>query len=75
MVLGGASIEGGKGRVSGLLLGLVLIHLTKEFVSWHWKQNELNFIVIGALLIAAVLLERTFESRRKRKRTEVESAA
>lgn len=75
VVLGGASIEGGKGRVSGLLLGLVLIHLTKEFVSWHWKQNELNLIVIGALLIGAVLLERAFESRRKTVRTEVESSA
>lgn len=72
VVLGGASIEGGKGRISGLVLGLVLIHLTKQFVSWHWKQNELNFIVIGSLLIAAVLLERVFESRQK---TGVESAA
>lgn len=58
VVLGGASIEGGKGSVLGLLLGLALIHETREFVGWHWKQNELNLIVIGALLIATVLFER-----------------
>lgn len=57
VVLGGASIHGGKGRIPGLILGLLLIHETREFVSWHFKQNELNLLVIGTLLIATVLLE------------------
>lgn len=58
VVLGGASIEGGRGRVLGLVLGLALIHLTREFVSWHWRQSELNLLVIGGLLIVAVLFDR-----------------
>jgi rhamnose transport system permease protein len=58
VVLGGASIEGGKGRVLGLVLGLVLIHETRQFVSWHWRQSELNLLVIGGLLIVAVLFDR-----------------
>ncbi|MFZ4508530.1 MAG: ABC transporter permease [Fimbriimonas sp.] len=63
VVLGGASIEGGKGKVVGLVLGLVLIHQTREFVSWHWKQNEINLIVVGLLLVASVLIERVLASR------------
>ncbi len=67
VVLGGASIHGGKGRVTGLVLGLLLIHETREFVSWHWKQNELSLIVIGSLLILTVLLENIAERRKDRK--------
>lgn len=58
VVLGGASIEGGRGRVLGLVLGLALIHETRQFVSWHWRQSELNLLVIGGLLIVAVLFDR-----------------
>jgi len=63
VVLGGASIEGGRGKVLGLALGLILIHQTREFVSWHFKQSELNLIVIGLLLIATVLAERVLAGR------------
>src|SRR6185503_19196220 len=65
VVLGGAKIEGGEGSVLGLLLGIILIHETREFVSWHWRQSELNLLVIGGLLITAVLLQQLF-SRRSR---------
>lgn len=57
-VLGGTRIEGGTGNVLGLLLGIVLIHETREFVSWHWRQSELNLIVIGTLLLLSVLVQR-----------------
>ncbi|MCO5297450.1 MAG: ABC transporter permease [Fimbriimonadaceae bacterium] len=62
-VLGGTRIEGGTGNVFGLLLGIVLIHETREFVSWHWKQSELNLIVIGVLLLASVLAQRALAGR------------
>lgn len=65
VVLGGAKIEGGEGNVVGLLLGILLIHETRQFVSWHWKQSELNLIVIGTLLIGTVLLQRLFAARRR----------
>lgn len=64
VVLGGASIQGGTGSVTGVLLGLALIHETREFVSWHWKQNELNLIVIGGLLLASVLVQRLLDRNR-----------
>lgn len=56
VVLGGTSIFGGRGRIVGTLLGVLLIHETREFVSWHWEKSELNLVVIGLLLICSVLL-------------------
>jgi rhamnose transport system permease protein len=56
VVLGGTSIFGGRGTAIGTLLGLLLIHETREFVSWYWNDSVLILIVIGGLLIASVLL-------------------
>jgi len=56
VVLGGTSIFGGRGGIGGTLLGLLLIHEVREFVSWHWNRDEFNFIVLGTLLIFSVLL-------------------
>jgi rhamnose transport system permease protein len=61
VVLGGASIEGGKGKVLGVVLGLFVIHETREFISWHWRQSELTLIVIGALLIGTLFLEKLLQ--------------
>ena len=65
VMLGGAKIEGGASSVLGLVLGLVLIHETREFVSWHWKANELNLIVLGSLLILSVLIQKIIEARNR----------
>ena len=54
VVLGGTSIFGGRGRIIGTVLGVALIHETREFVSWHFHQNELVRVVLGGLLIVAV---------------------
>ena len=58
VVLGGTSIFGGRGRIVGTILGVLVIHEVREFVSWRWGRDELNFIVVGTLLIASVLLNR-----------------
>jgi rhamnose transport system permease protein len=63
VVLGGTSIFGGRGRIVGTLLGVLLIHETREFVSWKWDKDELNLIVIGVLLIVSVLLNSIFLRR------------
>ncbi len=65
VVLGGTSIFGGSGRILGTLLGVLAIHQTRKFVGWYWDREELNFIVVGVLLIAAVLLNRVFEKKTK----------
>lgn len=63
VVLGGTSIFGGRGRILGTLLGVLLIHETREFVSWTWDRDELNLIVIGILLIVSVFLNSIFSRR------------
>jgi rhamnose transport system permease protein len=55
VVLGGTSIYGGRGTISGTMLGLLLIHETRLLVSRYWGSDELRSIVIGCLLIVAVL--------------------
>lgn len=55
VVVGGTSIYGGRGRIVGTLLGVLLIHETRQFVDWHWQRSELTLIVIGSLLILTLL--------------------
>ena len=56
VVLGGVSVFGGRGRVLGVVLGVLLIHETKQFVSWRWNNDVLIYLVVGVLLILSVLL-------------------
>jgi rhamnose transport system permease protein len=65
VVLGGTSIFGGRGRLAGTMLGVALIHETREFVSWHWNNDELIQVVIGVLLIAAVLVNTAMAGRKR----------
>ena len=58
VVVGGASIYGGRGNIGGTVLGLLLIHETRQFVSRQWQVEELKSIVIGTLLIGSLLLYR-----------------
>jgi rhamnose transport system permease protein len=63
VVLGGTSIFGGRGRVIGTVLGVLLIHETRQFVSWYWQDETLISLVIGVLLIVSVLLNAAFAPR------------
>jgi rhamnose transport system permease protein len=56
VVLGGTSIFGGRGSVLGTLLGVVIIHEIREFVSWHWQKDEVILLVTGGILIGSVLV-------------------
>lgn len=58
VVVGGTSIYGGRGNIGGTVLGLLLIHETRQFVSRQWQIEELKSIVIGLLLIGSLLLYR-----------------
>jgi rhamnose transport system permease protein len=63
VVLGGTSIFGGRGRILGTILGVLLIHETKQFVSWRWNNDVLIYIVVGGLLILSVLLNKLVSPR------------
>lgn len=63
VIVGGTSIFGGRGNVVGTMLGLLLIHETRQFVSLYWRINELNSIVVGTLLIVSILIYRILARR------------
>jgi len=65
VVLGGTSIFGGRGSLLGTALGVLLIHETREFVSWQWNRDELNLIVVGALLILSVLADSLLSPKKR----------
>jgi rhamnose transport system permease protein len=65
VVLGGTSIFGGRGRILGTLLGTLVIHETREFVSWRWNNDELILVVIGVVLILSVLPDGLSAARRR----------
>ncbi len=66
VVVGGTSIFGGRGNITGTVLGLLLIHETRLFVGRYWQVDELKSIIIGALLIASILLYRILSSKKGR---------
>jgi rhamnose transport system permease protein len=63
VVLGGTSIFGGRGNMLGTVLGVLLVHETRQLVSWHRYPAEYKPIVIGLVLIGSVLLNRLLAAR------------
>ena len=61
VVLGGTSVFGGRGGLGGTLLGVLLLHEVRQFISWRWNNDELILVVVGGLLIGSVLLNRLFD--------------
>ena len=58
VVIGGASLSGGRGTVVGALLGVAILGLIKNGVSLFNVPVEMQYILIGVLLLANVALGR-----------------
>ncbi|VTR95843.1 ribose abc transporter permease : Monosaccharide-transporting ATPase OS=Opitutus terrae (strain DSM 11246 / PB90-1) GN=Oter_3322 PE=4 SV=1: BPD_transp_2 [Gemmata massiliana] len=58
VVIGGASLSGGRGTVVGAMLGVLILILIKNGVSLFNVPVEMQYVLIGALLIANVSLNR-----------------
>lgn len=57
-VIGGVAIEGGRGTIFGVLLGaLLLLMIENGLVLWQVSGSKYD-LVIGALLLSAILLDR-----------------
>ena len=58
VIVGGASLSGGKGTVFGAFLGCVLLAMIRPAISFLPIQDHWEKAVVGAILLAAVLLDR-----------------
>ena len=56
VVIGGASLGGGRGTVVGTLMGVAILGLIKNGVSLFNVPVEIQYILIGILLLANVAL-------------------
>ena len=66
-VLGGASLNGGKGSVVGTLMGVFLIGVLKNGLNLIGVSNYFMNIVIGVVIVVAI----TVTHYKKRKETDV----
>ena len=56
VVLGGTSIFGGRGTIIGTALGLILMQALKDGLALAGVKGDGTIVVIGAVLIAAILM-------------------
>ena len=66
--LGGVTVQGGKGTVTGVVLSLLLIGIVNNVLTLADVSNEILRIVTGSLLIISVLLPNIIASTRERLR-------
>ena len=64
--LGGVTVQGGKGTITGVVLSLLLIGIINNVLTLADVSNEILRIVTGSLLILSVLLPNLIASARER---------
>ena len=58
-IIGGASFRGGKGTIWGTLLGALLISTIRNGLNLFSAGNDIQYIVIGSVIILAVTIDVT----------------
>jgi ribose transport system permease protein len=60
VVIGGASLSGGKGRVMGSIVGVLLLGVLENGLAISGVQAFFRFIAVGLILIVAVVIDQLF---------------
>lgn len=63
-VLGGCSLRGGEGSIIGVALGVILLQVLQNLVNLLGIPSSLNFAVMGSVILAGVLADQRFLSRK-----------
>ena len=66
-VLGGCSLRGGEGSIIGILIGTALLQILQNLVNLLGIPSSLNFAVMGAVILAGVLIDQLLRQRRSAK--------
>lgn len=61
VLLGGVAFEGGSGRISGIVYGLIFVGVLKNGLVILGVSAYLQTVLVGLTLVAAVLLDRTIQ--------------
>ena len=56
-IIGGASFSGGKGTIWGTLIGALLIAIIRNGLNLMGTSNDVQYIVIGAVIILSVTID------------------
>ena len=56
-IVGGASFTGGKGTIWGTLIGALLMAVIRNGLNLMGASNDIQYIVIGAVIILAVTID------------------
>ena len=64
VVLGGASLAGGKGRVWSSALGVLVLAFLENGLSISGIQPFYRYIAVGVLLVVAVVIDKLFPDAR-----------
>ena len=56
-VLGGVALRGGEGIVLGVVLGASLMQLLQNTINLVFKDNQLEFAVVGAVILAGAAVD------------------
>ena len=68
-VLGGFSLRGGEGRILGVLVGAALIRVLYNSINLLGIPTQLEFAIIGTVLLFGVLADELLRRRLRRGRT------
>ena len=68
-VLGGCSLRGGEGSILGVIIGTFLMQLLYNFLSLLGISDTLEFAVIGAVILTAVVFDEVLRIFSRRWRT------
>jgi ribose transport system permease protein len=67
-VLGGFSLRGGEGSITGVILGTVLLQVLQNLVNMLRIPSSLNFAVMGSVILIGVIADQLFSAYRERRR-------
>ena len=56
VLIGGVSMYGGKGRILGVLLSLILVSAIRSLMNLEYIQTNIQYMVVGLLMIGAVVV-------------------
>jgi len=63
VVIGGASLSGGKGSIIGTFIGVLILGVIQNGLSILNVPSYYQYILVGVIIITSVLIDKKFNSK------------